>query len=89
MKTTQQFTVTLPADMAEQLQQKLRSGAYASASEIMREGIRVLFERDTAIEQWLREEIVPGHQEYLADPSRGIPADQVLDRIKARRAETG
>ena len=38
-----------------------------------------------ALERWLRDEVVPGHAEYLADPSRGIPADAVLDRIKASR----
>jgi len=39
-----------------------------------------------AMEVWLREEIVAGHQEFLADPSKLIPADQILPRIKARRA---
>ena len=39
-----------------------------------------------AVEVWLREEVVPGYQAFLKDPSTGIPADQVLDRIKARRA---
>jgi hypothetical protein len=39
-----------------------------------------------AVEQWLREEVVPGHTEYMADPSKGVPAEAVLDRIKARRA---
>jgi antitoxin ParD1/3/4 len=43
-------------------------------------------ERDAAIEQWLRDEVIAGHQEYLADPSRGVPADEILDRIKARRS---
>jgi antitoxin ParD1/3/4 len=35
---------------------------------------------------WLGEEVVPGHHEYLRDPSKGIPADAILGRIKARRA---
>jgi len=39
-----------------------------------------------AMEVWLREEVVPGYLEFLKDPSTGIPADQVLARIKARRA---
>ena len=43
-------------------------------------------ERDAAVERWLREEVVAGHQEYLADPSKGVPADAILGRIKARRA---
>jgi len=52
----------------------------------MRDGVRALLEREAAVERWLREEVVPGHQEYLADPSKGVPAETILDRIKARRA---
>jgi antitoxin ParD1/3/4 len=44
-----------------------------------------LRERDAAIERWLREEVIAGHQEYMDDPSKGVPADAILDRIKARR----
>jgi antitoxin ParD1/3/4 len=74
MKTTQQFSITLPHDMAEAVESKIKSGAYASVSEVVRDGLRALLERDAAVERWLREEVVPGHREYLHDPSKGIPA---------------
>jgi antitoxin ParD1/3/4 len=48
--------------------------------------VRALLERDAARERWLHEEVVPSHREYLADPSKGVPADAVLQRIKSRRA---
>jgi len=86
MRTTQQFSITLPHDMAEAVERKIKSGAYASVSEVMRDGVRALLERDAAVERWLREEVMAGHQEYLADTSKGVPAEAVLDRIKARRA---
>jgi antitoxin ParD1/3/4 len=86
MRTTQQFSITLPLDMAEIVEEKIKSGAYATVSEVMRDGVRALLEREAAVERWLREEVVAGHQEYLADPSKGIPAEAILDRIKARRA---
>jgi hypothetical protein len=41
---------------------------------------------DVTLEQWLRDEVIAGHQEYLADPSRAVPVEDVLARIKARRA---
>jgi putative addiction module CopG family antidote len=86
MRTTQQFSITLPLDMAEVVEGKIKSGGYASVSEVVRDGVRALMERDAAIERWLREEVIAGHKEYLSDPSKGIPADEVLSRIKARRA---
>ena len=85
MRTTQQFSITLPHDMAELVERKIRSGAYASVSEVMRDGVRALMERDVAIERWLREEVVPGHAEYLVNPSKAVPAEELLGRIKARR----
>lgn len=86
MRTTQQFSIALPHDMADAVESKIRSGAYASVSEVMRDGVRALLERDAAVERWLREEVVAGHKEFLADPSKGVPADAILGRIKARRA---
>jgi antitoxin ParD1/3/4 len=88
MRTTQQFSITLPLDMAEVVEGKIKSGAYTSVSEVMRDGVRALLERDAAIERWLREEVIAGHEEYMADRSKGISADAVLNRIKARRARS-
>jgi putative addiction module CopG family antidote len=85
MRTTQQFSITLPNDMASAVAQKITSGRYASVSEVMRDGLRALMERDAAIDRWLREEVVPCHQDYLADPSKAVPADQIMERLKARR----
>jgi antitoxin ParD1/3/4 len=86
MTATQQFNITLPREIAEAVEEKIKSGAYSSASEVMRDGVRALLERDAAVERWLREDVLAGHDEYMADPSKGVPAEDILDRIKARRA---
>jgi antitoxin ParD1/3/4 len=86
LRTTQQFSITLPVEMTEVVEAKIKSGVYASISEVVREGVRALLERDAAVERWLREEVIAGHEEYAADPSKGVPAEDVLDRIKVRRA---
>jgi antitoxin ParD1/3/4 len=85
MRTTQQFSITLPFEMVEVVERKIKSGAYASVSEVMRDGVRALLDRDAALERWLKEEVVAGHKEYLADPAKGVPADTVLAHVKARR----
>jgi len=86
MSIKQQFSVTLPLDMAEAVEAKLRLGEYASESELLSDGVRALLDRDSSLEQWLREVVVAGHAEYLADPSQAAPAEELLSRIKARRA---
>ena len=85
MRTTRQFSITLPIDMAEVVEGKIKSGAYASVSEVVRDGVRALLEREAAVERWLREEVVTGHREYLADPAKGVPSDAILGRLKSRR----
>jgi antitoxin ParD1/3/4 len=43
-----------------------------------------LHEHEAALERRLREEVIAGHEEYMADPSKGTPAEAILERIKAR-----
>lgn len=85
MTVDQHFSITLPEDIADVIQQKVRSGDYASVSEVVRDGVRALVDQDTAVEQWLRHEVVTGHAEYVADPSKAVSAEEVLHRIRARR----
>ncbi|MGH7084294.1 MAG: ribbon-helix-helix domain-containing protein, partial [Acetobacteraceae bacterium] len=62
-------------------------GIYASASEVVRAGLRALQERDAAVERWLREEVAPTYDAMQADPSRAIPAARVLRNLLAHHAK--
>ncbi|TCT09033.1 putative addiction module CopG family antidote [Paralcaligenes ureilyticus] len=42
MRTTRQMSITLPKEMAEVVKAKVRTGEYASESEVIRDGLRVL-----------------------------------------------
>ena len=64
----------------------MASGAYASASEVVRAGLQALQERDAAVERWLREEVAPAYDAWQADPGRAIPADQVFAEVRAHHA---
>lgn len=85
MRTTKQLSITLPIEMAEQVRERVASGQYASESEVIREGLRTLFARDEAIERWLREEVAVIYDEQKANPSRGIPADEVRRQLREQR----
>jgi putative addiction module CopG family antidote len=84
MRSTQQFSITLPLDMAKQVERKVKSGDYASVSEVVRDGIRTLLDRDAAVEKWLREEVVRSFDRYEADPSTASPGEDVISRIRSR-----
>ncbi len=86
MRTTRQLSITLPNEMADALRERVKSGEYASESEVIREGLRTLWARDRAIETWLRGEVADAFDALVADPSRGVSADDLRARLAARRA---
>jgi len=55
MRTTQQFSITLPHDMAETVRAEVAAGTSATESEVIRDGLRVLMARDAAMENWLHQ----------------------------------
>ena len=77
MRTTQQFSVTLPNEMADMVRNKVTSGEYASESEVIRDGLRALQARDRAVENWLRDQVVPAYDAMKADPSRAVSVGDV------------
>ena len=85
MRSTRQLSITLPTKMADLVREKVASGDYASESEVIRDGLRSLQERDDAVDQWLRNEVLPSLEAHEADPSRAIPLADVFDGMAARR----
>jgi len=87
MRTTKQLSITLPTNMAEALKERVTSGAYASESEVVRDGLRALFAREEAVETWLRTEVVASYDELRADPSRAISAAEMRAHLAELHAQ--
>ncbi|MBN9504515.1 MAG: type II toxin-antitoxin system ParD family antitoxin [Altererythrobacter sp.] len=90
------ISVTL-GPLAERAEARVRSGDYASISEVVRAGLRALDREETLLErlfplvdeaqpQWIayvREKV----EEAFADPRPSVPADEAFDRLDAHIAE--
>ena len=81
MRTTRQMSITLPLEMANIVKEKVASGGYASESEVIRDGIRALQERDAAVERWLRQDVAPTYDAHRADPGKASPLTEVTARL--------
>lgn len=87
VRTTKQLSITLPNNMAEALRQRVDSGEYASESEVIRDGLRALFARDAAVEQWLRTEVVEAYDELRANPDQAITSAELRKQLKEAREQ--
>lgn len=85
MRTTRQLSITLPTEMADALRERVRSGEYASESEVIREGLRALWAREQAVEGWLRGQVAEAYDALVADPSRGVSAEELRAGLRGRR----
>ena len=83
MRSTQQLSITLPNEMAEQVRAKVATGEYATESEVIRDGLRTLLARDRAVESWLRDQVAPAYDAVIADPSRAVSVAEVRAALAA------
>jgi len=77
MRSTRQLSITLPHEMAELVRSKVESGAYASESEVLRDGLRALQMHDRALEAWLKNEVVPSIEAVKLNPGQVRTGEQV------------
>ena len=86
-RTSRPVTVTL-GDLKERVDARVKSGAYASVSEVMRAAVRALDREEAALSERLRESV----DEAFADPRPNVPAGDVFKRLRehhARRLKAG
>jgi len=69
--------------MADAVKAKVAAGEYATESEVIRDGLRVLMARDRVVENWLLEEVVPAYDALKADPSSAVTVNQIRARLAA------
>lgn len=87
MANVEKRTISLPSDQAAFVDAKVRAGDYATASEVIRAGLRALKERDEAIERWLQKQVASSFDAMMADPARAVSVEDVFASVRARHAE--
>jgi len=85
VRTTQQFSITLPNQMADLVKAKVATGEYATESEVIRDGLRILMTRDRVVEKWLAEQAGPACDALRSDPAKAVTVAQVRATLAAER----
>ncbi|MGE5567373.1 MAG: type II toxin-antitoxin system ParD family antitoxin [Parcubacteria group bacterium] len=79
MAAAEKLNVTVPADLARMVRDKVKTGAYASDSEVVGKALRLFREREAAL-AGLRAKI----QEALDDPRPWLTGEEVERRLRER-----
>jgi antitoxin ParD1/3/4 len=80
MQSAEELSITVPPEMATFIRQKVDSGLYSSNSEIIREALRGMMERDQRLER-IDTAIAKG----IADAEEGRVQD--IDEVRAELYE--
>lgn len=86
MGSVEKRTFSLPAEQAAFIDAQVKAGSFASASEVVRAGLRALQERDAAVERWLREDVAATYDRWKADPTGGLSPEDMAERMRRRHA---
>jgi antitoxin ParD1/3/4 len=77
--------ITLSEAAFEFVQRKIASGEFASPSEVLSESMEILKEQADDQARWEREFVIPAYDRLKADPSSGIPLEEVEQHLAERR----
>ena len=85
MGAAQNTVVVDLGPLHKRVEERVQSGLYASADEVIRAGLLALEREERATDEWL----VELAKESLADPRPSIPAAQVFREIRAKYGRPG
>lgn len=83
-KKIDRITVSLPEEQSAFIERLVAISEYGSASDVVSAGIEALQDHDREMEHWLQTEVAETYDRLRADPSRGIPLEEVMAELKAR-----
>lgn len=81
-RSSRPVTVTL-GELQDVVDSRVRSGRYASASEVLRAGLRALDREEAALDEWMRHRV----EQSLADPRADISIDDAFARVRIHAAK--
>jgi antitoxin ParD1/3/4 len=80
METAQNTVIVDLGPLRRSVEERVKSGSYASADEVIRAGLLALEREEAGTNEWL----IQLAEESLADPRPSVPAAQVFRELRAK-----
>lgn len=88
MPAMRKLTIEIPEDLALFVDAQVAAGHYASADEVLAEGLAGLAEDDAELEAWIEKEVIPVYDRVMANPeAETIPWEEAHAHFEARIKE--
>ena len=89
MEATRRLEVEVPEELAGWANRQIEAGRFANESEAVASALTLMREQDDAHDPDVDAQLAAGYDAWKADPTGGIPLDEVntrLDEERKRRA---
>lgn len=84
MSNLSRRTVTLGKTQSDYIDDKIASGDFVSASEVVRAGLAALAERDGVVERWLANEVSAAFDHSVTNPHDVVSIDEAFAEIRSK-----
>ena len=79
---SKKLTVELPEDLLAFATAKVAAGEFASLDEAVAAGVRNLQTEDAAIDRWVKDEVIPSYEQWVADGKPLFTEDEVSASVE-------
>jgi Arc/MetJ-type ribon-helix-helix transcriptional regulator len=86
MTAMRKIEIELPEHLAEAIDRQVADGDYVSPSDAIVHALEDTPRNDPVVEHWLRAEVLPTIERRQREQTQGIPIEQIMEELKARRA---
>ena len=85
------MNITLGKEFERRISEKVQEGLYTSASEVIRDGLRLLFEKDNVKQEQLevlRQEVSKGFEQLAAGETSGRSVMDIFEQASSSNKES-
>jgi antitoxin ParD1/3/4 len=81
---SKKLTIELPDELVAYAKAKVAAGDYGTVDEAIAAGVSNLRDEDAMIDRWVKEEVMPSYEQWVADGKPTRSSEDVFDALEER-----